>query len=868
MNRGKLILILFFFFIPFRLAAQLNTPLDLKVQDFKTLALFKEIENQTEYLFNYNPADLEQSIFIPKKSSYTIEGILEILCDKNNLRYELNENSIFLISNSKQRPKNKNKQFYTIHGYIQDTLSQERLIGAHVVETNIAKGTNSNAFGFFSMHLPEGQAQLFISYIGYQDQNIPIHIYKDTTLIIQMHHDEYFEQIIIRSESKKASESSAMSKIDLSQKQLNINPTLFGENDVLKSLESLPGVHSSNNLQSGILVRGGSQDQNLILLDGVPLYNTAHVGGLYSIFNSDLIKQTSLSKGAFPARYGGRLSSVVDIRLNDGDLNQIHGNFALNLIASKFTLEGPLVKEKTSFILSGRRSYADILTRSLFNAEPNDTVAPTFNFHDINFKVQHILNKKHRLYFNVYSGNDAYGIREVKNNKSEDVLVAWSNNLIGARWNWEVSKKLFMHTNLSYLRFKQGINYSFEEFFPEGTQLTENDFKSQIQDYALRLHFDYIPNLKHFVRFGLEMQHHRYNPGDSKQGFVNPTVQLDTLIQRPEIKSQEINAYIEDDIHLGKLKLNLGLHSSAFLVSETIYPSLQARISSRYALTPNLSMKAAFSQMSQFNYYVTSNTNTFISDLWVTTTDRIKPQNSWQTVLGIVYSPASNYELSTELYYKKMKNVLTFRDGAEIIFSSFDPDWESSVVQGKGEAYGIEFFAKKNKGKINGWTSYTLARNLRQFEGINDGELFSDKYDIRHKFSITGTYSLKEGIQFSLHWHYLSGRFTTLPNINVPSKLIVNNPNIENPFINLADTAVNTRRNNHQFSDTHRLDISFDFIKRKKRYTRTWSLGVYNAYFAQDPLTIQERRNDNGEREFVELSILPILPSISYRIDF
>jgi len=563
------------------------------------------------YILNYNPADFHKNIYLPKDlDTQDFQSLLNYICDLNNVDSQIIERTITLFKKEERIPL-KEIKFSTINGYVEDSSSGERLIGAHLIALKQGQGTNSNEFGFFSMHLPEGQRSFHISYIGYQDSTLILNLEKDTTLVIALKPNNYLDDIIIRSDRKRISEESRMSSIELSNGQLENEPGFLGEKDIMNSLESLPGVAKASSIQSGVIVRGGASDQNLVLLDGVPLYNTSHVGGLYSIFNNDVVKNVNLSKGAFPARYGGRLSSIVDIRLKDGDLEKIHGNLSLNLIASKFALEGPISKGKTSFVISGRRSYIDLLTKEFF--EENDGDRLFYNFHDVNTKLQHIINKKHRIYLNFYNGRDIYGDRSIQLGERDENILSWGNSIVGARWNWEISRKLFLHTNLSFLKFNQSYKFRKVEFnLTEISQIASTDFRTEIRDYALRFNFDYIPNLDHFIRFGFEAQRHRYLPGNAQITFVNANIQTDSLVVRNAVYATELNAYFQDDIRLGKLKLNAGIHLSGFHVDESFYTSVQPRLSARYPLNSNTSIKAALTRMSQYNYFVSSSSSLFL----------------------------------------------------------------------------------------------------------------------------------------------------------------------------------------------------------------------------------------------------------------
>lgn len=846
--------------------------ISLQEKEYTPKELIETLESQSNLSFNFNPADLTTNISIGKNQNYSVQGLLDKFVSANSLQYKISDDQIILF----QRPKEIIKPSFTINGYIEDFDSKERLIGSHILDVNRGKGTVTNEHGFFSLTVKEGELNLLTSYIGYQELSLPVNHNKDTTITIGLKPVSFINEIEILGRKKTITERSEMSTSTLTQEQMNSNPTLLGENDLLRTLESLPGVTTSNNINSGLIVRGGGQDQNLVLMDGVGIYNIAHLLGIFSIFNSDVVKTSSLIKGAFPARYGGRLSSILDIRIYDGDLEQIHGTGSINLIASKLTLQGPLANGKTSFVLSGRRSYADLLIKPLIsgstiNEDNQDRIIPEFNFFDSYFKLQHIINKKHRLFLSIYNGKDTYGFESLTPVVNSNNEISWGNTLGSVRWNWEINNKLFLNTSINYLKYEQTFDYEFSNDQTNSSQIQAN-YESGIKDYSLKFNFDYVPNPEHYIRFGISALQHDYKPGESSIVEQKNDTKLDTSINRQNINATELNAYFEDDFNFKKLNINAGLHVSTFKVKNTLYSSLQPRISMNYALSNKLAVKASYSKMSQFNFLVTSETSFFVSDLWVTSTTKIKPQNSWQVASGLAFSPNKDYELSIEAYYKYMKNVLSFKQGIENTLGSNNTDWESELTQGIGTGYGMEVFARKKEGRFNGWISYALSWNTRQFSTINEGEKYPYKYDSRHQFSIIGNYQFSKKVHASIQWNFATGNFTTIPTSRVPTSISIS-PNTSTIPVIINGTNVINQRNNYQFSDSHRLDFSISFTKQKKRHTRIWSFGLYNAYNNNNPLYIRTgfEGNDsmgNPIRRIEEVSLFLAIPSISYRFEF
>lgn len=847
----------------------LNIPITINKEQVSSIDLLNEIESQTSFSFNYNPNDISRILKLNSQKKYTLSELLEQIIALNNAKYSIDEDQIILFKIREE----KKTPVHTINGYIEDFNSKERLIGAHIIIPEFGKGTVSNEFGFFSITIPHGDVNINSSYIGYNEQLTPITHKKDTSLIIQLKTITYIDAIEIIGEKKKITELSEMSAVSLTQKQLNSNPSFLGETDIIRSIQSLPGVSSSNSINPGLIVRGGGQDQNLILLDGVTLYNITHLLGLFSIFNNDVIKNTTLIKGAFPARYAGRLSSILDIRMNDGDLEKIHGTGSISMIASKFTLQGPLQNNKTSFIISGRRSYADLLVKPFIpelDTPDAEGIDPQFSFYDTYLKLQHIINKKHRLFFNFYKGDDKYGALEQKQLRDSENKIRWGNDIINARWNWEINKKLFANTSLHYLQFRQSYNF-LQKNKVVNDNLYSADYNSSLEDLSFNLKFDYVPSPEHYIRFGLTSQQHNYNPGFSSVKEESINVSIDTMIFRKNINSQEFNVFIEDDFSYSNFNINAGINFSSFLVENKLYSSVQPRLSANLQLKNNISVKASYSKMTQYNYLVTSESSFFISDLWVTSTKKIKPQNSWLVASGLVYTPNDKIELSLEGYYKFMKNVLNYKSGIENTFGSSMDDWESELIQGEGESYGLEFFGQKKEGRLNGWISYALSWNWRQYDTINSGVKYPFKYDSRHQFSIFSNYKFSDKINLSVQWNFSSGNFTTLSTTQVPIDVFSIGMNT-GPIVNGVD--ISTNRNNFQFSNSHRLDFSLSFTKQKKRHKRIWSIGLINAYQANNPTYVRsvfkpsEDDPNTLNRQFQEVSLLPALPSISYRFEF
>lgn len=666
-----------------------------------------------------------------------------------------------------------------------------------------------------------------------------------------------------------------MSQADISIKDIKQLPALLGEVDVIKALQLMPGVQAGNEGLSGLYVRGGSPDQNLVLLDGVPIYNPSHVLGIFSVFNADAIKNVSLIKGGFPARYDGRLSSILNVNMKEGNLNEFHGEGAISNIAAKLLLEGPIKKGSTSFLLSGRRSYIDLFLNP-FLANPSDGIQKlsTF-FYDLNGKVQHRFNDKHSLHFSLYTGKDAF-VSEIKDEDIKELSggdIGWQNQIGALRWNYNINGKLFLNTTLSQTNYQIGITNFYKSL--ETEEESRSEYISGIRDWAARSVLEWIPSTKHYIHAGGNYIRHTYRPGATTLTLNTPSENLDTLIGIQNIQSQEYNLFLEDDWKITpRLSANIGLHYSGFLVNKEHYTSLQPRIALRAQVTPKLSIKSSFATMAQYINLLSSETIGLPSDLWVPSTDRIKPQTSWQTALGIATNFKEGWDFTLEGFYKQMDNVLSYSEGANFQ-PDFRSDWQDKVAQGTGEVYGIELFLNKKSGKTTGWLGYTLSWNWRQFENINGGERFPFRYDRRHDIALVLNHQQNEKISYSFSWVYGTGNAITIPIAKYALK-----PNYENGwgFLNLQERPERflvTEKNSFRMSATHRLDASVSFYKQKKHFERKWIISVYNVYSHVNPYYVRQDRepviegtNSRIITVLKEVGILPIIPSVAYTFKF
>ena len=798
-------------------------------------------------------------------------------------------------------------QFYTISGYVTDSKSSESLINASVFDHQTRKGTVSNEYGFYSITLPAGEIALQFTYVGFQPERRTFVLDKDTTINISLKESIVLQEITVTGHQKITGvQSTQMSAVEVPIAQIKTVPTLFGEADLIKALQLLPGVQAGSEGSTGMYVRGGGPDENLFLLDGIPVYNINHLAGFFSVFNPDAVKNVTLYKGNFPARFGGRLSSVIDVRMNDGNNKAMHGNLSVGLISSKINLEGPLFTENTTFNFSARRTYFDLLAQPLLaiaakaeNGENFDgSMSAGYYFYDLNGKISHKISEKDRLYLSLYMGDDAIYAKFRSRYSDTDVSKMseqlkldwdWGNIVSSLRWNHVASNRLFMNSTLAYTRYRfdMYINSHFEETRknPPSSSLVDYmvGYKSGIEDYTAKVDFDYAPHPDHDVKFGANYTYHTFRPGVSVSQneikYNNETIKNDTLFGDKNVYSHETMAYAEDNITLGQaLKLNLGLHYSTFNVQQENYNSIQPRISLRWLLSDRVSVKGGYAAMSQYVHLLSNSSVSLPTDLWVPVTRRIEPMRSHQYSAGVFYNFRDLIDFSVEAYYKSMHNLIEYRDGASFLGST--TGWEDKVAMGEGWSYGVEFLAQKSIGKTTGWIGYTWAKAERKFDRpgqeINYGRIFPAKYDRRHDFSLVVSHKFSEKFDLAGTWVISSGNTGTLALQQFEGTPVPGDMWGWRPDLNYISS-----RNNYRFNAYHRMDIGMNFHKKKKNGVRTWNISIYNTYNnnnpfmvypaeISEPVTTTPSNNPvqyteyTTRKVFKQISIFPVIPSIAY----
>ncbi|WP_035842285.1 TonB-dependent receptor [Crocinitomix catalasitica] len=777
-------------------------------------------------------------------------------------------------------------QRYTLSGFIKDAENGETLINARVYIDSLKVGTVSNSFGFYSLTLEKGIHTVTFSFVGKTPIKSLIKLDEDKNFDMHLKPVGHLKTVLV-SHEKEQFESTEMGTVELSMEKVKTLPVLLGEQDIIKTAQLLPGIQSGSEGSSGVYVRGGGPDQNLILLDGVPIYNANHLFGFFSVFNADAIKQVKIIKGGFPAEYSGRISSVVDIRMNDGDMKKIHGEGSVGIISSKLMLNGPIVKDKTSFMISARRTYLDILSKPILKSiNKNKTDEQKTNlgyyFYDINAKINHIINTKNRIYLSFYLGNDRFKLNNSANYTDTDSIQStkesssgmdWGNKIIALNWNHQFNPKLFMNSVLNYSSYKFETrfgNNSYHQSKPD-KKIEEVSFQynSGITDFGGKLNFTYFLNPRNEIKFGLGETYHTFNPGINEIYSFNSISKIDTMYSTKNVYAHELNAFIQNDFKIGRrFQANLGLNYANFFVRNNHYGILEPRINLNIRLQEKSSIKLSYAKTSQFLHLLTNTTIGLPTDLWVPVTDKIPPQIGHQFALGYAHQLNRSYRFNIEGYYKKMSNLIEYKEGAS--FFNANQNWENKVEIGKGDSYGVELLFEKRFGKTTGWIGYTLSWANRFFENINDGKEFPYRYDRRHDISFVLTHKFNEKISIGAVWVYGTGNAVTMA-FQKYQKFQDGEDNLDydSQTINHYE-----KKNNYRMRAYHRLDLSLNIVKEKKWGQAKWSFGLYNAYNRKNPfyLDIGYKKNNEGfgftKKALIQYSLFPILPSISYSFKF
>lgn len=745
-------------------------------------------------------------------------------------------------------------QQVTISGYMRDAETGEALIGATVFATKYKTGAATNTYGFYSFTIPKTDSLgLVFTYIGYTPQFKKIFLSQSLVLDVQLlpSKNTLNEVEINASRNNDNVQKAKMGVIDIPVQKIKDLPAILGETDVLKVIQLLPGVLSGNEGTTGFFVRGGNSDQNLVQLDEAVVYNPNHLFGLFSTFNTRALNNVTLIKGGFPAQYGGRLSSILDITMKEGNNRHYKVEGGIGLISSQLTVEGPIKKDKASFIISTRRTYLDLLVKPFL---PKG-VKTSYYFYDVNAKINWAITPKDRFFLSIFTGNDNAAYTE---SNSINYGIKFGNSTATLRWNHLFGQKLFVNTSFIYNTYLLNLTTSQDKYYAQ--------VYSGIKDANGKTEFQYFPNSKHLLRFGLNYTYHTFSSAGKSAKI--PKDQQITKIESAKIPprySNEIAAYINDEYTINRyLSFNGGLRLPGFLDKSISYYAVEPRATIKVSVDSNSSIKAAYTVMNQFLHIVPSSTASLPFDIWIPSSALTKPERSEQYALGYFRNFKENkYEASFEMYYKTMQNQVAFREGTQLLEQK---NIDSSLVYGKGWSYGAEFFLKKNEGKFTGWLSYTLSWTYQQFDDLNFGKKFPFKYDRRHVLSLVGVYDLNKKWTFSADFVFSTGSAYTLPTGRIG---ITNGGSLYDGVYYVYD-----ERNNYRMNIYHRLDIGATHHKDKilfKKYpfVSEWTFSIYNVYSHRNPyfvyLSVDPVTNTPQAKQ---VSLLPIIPSVSYNFKF
>jgi len=754
---------------------------------------------------------------------------------------------------------------------VQEEKSGENLIGVSIYDETSNKGTTSNQYGFYSITLEKGTYKIVYSFIGLNTITKKLTLDKNIRLNISLSEKSILaDEVVISSEKQdKNIESSDMGQAKLKVENIKQLPVILGEVDVLKSAQLLPGIQSGGEGNSGLYVRGGGPDQNLILLDEAVVYNAAHLFGFFSVFNADAIKDINIIKGGMPAEYGGRLSSVLDISMKDGNNKKYEADGGIGLLSSRLTLQGPIQKNKSSFIFSGRRTYVDILSKP-FMKEDNAFNGSGYYFYDLTTKVNYRISDKDRIFLSGYFGRDVFSFRN--SDSGIGIEIPWGNATTSLRWNHLFNDKLFLNTSIIFSDYRFEFNINQSDF--------ELKIFSGINDWNTKVDFLYQPNQRHTIKFGSNYTYHEFTPGNASGKSGDVVFEPDEIFKQ---YSNEGAIYLSDDFDLtDDLKIHAGLRYSSFQHSGYIsfrdylkneievnndnYRHLEPRLSFRYKLNSTSSVKGAYTQNYQYIHLASTASVSLPTDLWVPSSAGIEPKFADQYAIGYFKNLKDNvYETSIEAYYKEMTNLIEYKEGV-LPEDNTNSSSDDAFVFGNGDSYGIELLIRKNKGKTTGWIGYTLSKTTRYFDEINNGIAFPAKYDRRHDLSITATHKLSEKWTLSGVFVYATGNAITLP-----TERYMIGGNIFTEY---------TSRNGFRIDPYHRLDIGATYtVKKNKRFQSSWNFSIYNIYSRKNPYFIyfdlEAPENQDGSIQegnltpkAYEVSIFPILPSVTWNFNF
>ncbi len=870
----------------------------LNMQKASVREILDEIQKQTGVTFSYESSllsGLQKTTF--RADDEALTDCLTRLFANLPVVYKMTGNVVVL----KRKPKQ-----VTVSGFVRDKRSAESLIGASVYEAHSRVGTASNNFGFFSLTLPPGNITIRSSYIGYTShQHILNGLERDTVLTIELEPSASLQEVVITGQSndKQSVLSTQMGALEINQQTIRSTPVMFGEADIIKTLQLTPGVSAGTEGTAGMYVRGSNVDENLFLIDGNPVYQINHIGGIFSAFNPEAISGMDFFKSGFPSRYGGRLSSVVDVHTKEGNMKEYHGSASIGLISGNLNFEGPIIKDRTSFNIGLRRTWLDVLSApavaiaNKITKKDGTRLRARYAFHDLNLKVNHIFNDRSRMYLSLYNGNDVlkggstdFPDQDSDNNYNydSDVSLRWGNIMATAGWTYVFNNRLFGKVSGVFTRYHSRLrNTEHDVVGNEGDEdysdsFRENETNTGITDFGLRTSFDYLPASAHHIRFGGDYLVHRFHPEYNRsvayEKNEETSVEIGQEFANDLLWGHEAGVYAEDDWTLSSaVRLNAGLRFSLFNVQGKTYTGLEPRVSLRWLLDDNLSFKASYSRMNQYVHLISNSFISLPTDAWMPVTRKLKPLISDQVSAGFYYNLNKEYNFSVEGYYKTLDNLLEYRDGHT--FTPSFVNWEDKLTAGEGSSYGAEFMVRKETGRTTGWVGYGLSWSDRQFDELNQGARYPARFDNRHKLNIVVMHKISPKVELSAAWSYASGNHVTLSLENYYENGTGSPTNNDNHYMDASESIdYYEGRNNYQLPAYHRLDLGIKIYRPKKKGRMgIWTVSIYNVYSRMNPFmiyksdkTVPDPGSSYGKNVpvFKTIGIMPIIPSISYTYKF
>jgi hypothetical protein len=768
-----------------------------------------------------------------------------------------------------------------INGYVRDAFSKEVIIGAKVYLPDFRKGVVTNSAGYYSLEIPrtDSLTQIQISAIGFKTLRKTISLDNDTRLDFELAVTTTSDVEVVYSDPNQVSDPE-IGVLSMPVSQLKNIPNLGGEPDVIKAFQMMPGVSGGKEGTSGLYVRGGTPDQNLFLLDDVPLYYVNHIGGFVSTFDPNAINSIKLYKGGFPAQYAGRLSSVVDIRMKDGNLSKHMGELSVGLLTTKINFEGPIGKDSSmSYFVSARRFNLDLVVRPIARVSTDGKNTAGYTFYDLNGKIVKRFSDGSKLSLTIYEGRDRIFLNGSEKRIGDNDVgyrfrsnVKWGNLMGTVVYSRPLTNKVFMFSSVSTTNFKYNntVNARFSK--PGEDELVNTSrisFISGINDVIAKTQFEIQAHSAYLIKAGATTTYHSFLPGRiDYESFEN-----DTVVGNNRLSAFETNAFIENHLKIGKhVFINAGLNFNSFFLKDTTFYALQPRVMATVYFTKNLTMQMGYSRMTQNLHYLANSGLGLPSDLWVPATKDLIPEVSNQYNIGFIYAMRNkNFPINfvVEAFYKEMNNLIEFKDGISLFTSNSIE--EKIVKNGTGTVYGIEFLAQKSVGRLTGWIGYTWSKNTRQFADLNNGNPFPFVFDRRHDFSLVLSYKLKDDIVLNATWVYMTGNAITFGQSQQLTPELIQNfyffplgiPNTDFYFTQLYNG-----RNGFRMPAFHKLDVGVNLIKRKSKGTRTWFFGVYNLYNQANPFFLFYKRNNVNQVSLHQLTLFPIIPSFSYSFVF